>query len=128
MMQAAEYGSLHNPVPDRQTVSALVRRNLVRHGLRQTGAHRRVGPSAVIVNCPIPNRHLQMAFIEGNQEVQTFPTKAAARNNSQLCSRWIHSQSVGSVFLSRPGTRANWRVSTTRTSKPVASNTSCGAI
>src|SRR6516165_4327076 len=80
MMQAAEYGSLHNPVPDRQTVSALVRRNLVRHGLRQTGAHRRVGPSAVIVNCPIPNRHLQMAFIEGNQEVQTFPTKAAAQS------------------------------------------------
>jgi len=37
-----------------------------------------MGPSAVIVDCPIPNRHLQMAFVEGNQEVQTFATKAAA--------------------------------------------------
>jgi hypothetical protein len=38
MMQSAEYGSLHNPVPDRQTVSVLVGGNLLRHGLRQTGA------------------------------------------------------------------------------------------
>jgi hypothetical protein len=38
MMQAAEYGSFHNPVSDRQTVSMLVGRKLVRHGLRQTGA------------------------------------------------------------------------------------------
>jgi hypothetical protein len=38
MMQAAEYGSLHNPVSDRQTVSVLVRRDLVRRALRQTGA------------------------------------------------------------------------------------------
>jgi len=28
MMQAAEYGSLHNPVSDRQTVSVLVGRDL----------------------------------------------------------------------------------------------------
>src|SRR5215472_6043159 len=80
MMQAAEYGFLYNPISDRQTMSVLVGRNLVRHGLRQTGAQRRMGPSAVIVDCPIPNRHLQMAFVEGNQEVQTFATKAAAQS------------------------------------------------
>ena len=34
MMQAAEYGSLHNPVPDRQTVSVLVGGNLLRLGLK----------------------------------------------------------------------------------------------
>jgi hypothetical protein len=38
VMQAAEYGSLHNPVSDRQTVSMFVGRDLVRHGLGQTGA------------------------------------------------------------------------------------------
>ena len=38
------------------------------------------GPSAVIVDCPIPNRHLQMAFVEGDQEVQTLATKAAAQS------------------------------------------------
>src|SRR5215472_17013879 len=37
-------------------------------------------PSAVIVDCPIPNRHLQMAFVEGNQEVQALATKAAAQS------------------------------------------------
>src|SRR5262252_10265682 len=39
-----------------------------------------MGPSAVIVGCPIPNRHLQMAFVEGNQEVQALATKAAAQS------------------------------------------------
>jgi len=38
MMQAAEYGFLYNPISDRQTMSVLVGRDLVRHGLRQTGA------------------------------------------------------------------------------------------
>lgn len=38
MMQAAEYGSLHNPVADRQTVLVLVGGNLLRLGLRQTRA------------------------------------------------------------------------------------------
>ena len=38
MMQAAEDGSLYNPISDWQTVSVLVGGNLVRHGLRQTGA------------------------------------------------------------------------------------------
>ena len=80
MMQAAEYGSLYNPVPDRQNVSVIVGRDLVRHGLRQTGAQRRMGPSAVIVDCPIPNSHLQMALVEGDQEVQTLATKAAAQS------------------------------------------------
>jgi hypothetical protein len=37
MMQAAEYGFLYNPISDRQTVSVLVERELVRIGLRQTG-------------------------------------------------------------------------------------------
>src|SRR6185503_4851951 len=34
----------------------------------------------------------------------------------------------GSVFLSRPGTRASCRVSTSSTAKPCASRISCGAI
>ena len=38
MMQAAEYGSLHHLVSDRQTVSVQVGRKLVRDGLRHTGA------------------------------------------------------------------------------------------
>src|SRR5215472_848579 len=37
-------------------------------------------PPPVIVDCPIPNRHLQMAFVEGNQEVETFTTQAAAQS------------------------------------------------
>jgi hypothetical protein len=62
MMQAAEYGSLLNPVPDRQTVSVLVGGNLLRLGLRQTRAQRRMRPPPVMADCPIPNRHLQLAF------------------------------------------------------------------
>ena len=38
VMQAAQYGSHHHAVPDRQMVSALVGRKRVRHGLRQTRA------------------------------------------------------------------------------------------
>jgi hypothetical protein len=38
MMQAAEYGSPYDPAPNRQTVSVLVGGNLLRDGLRQTGA------------------------------------------------------------------------------------------
>src|SRR5262249_1965202 len=37
-------------------------------------------PPAVIVHGPIPNRHLKMAFVEWNQEVETFATKAAAES------------------------------------------------
>ena len=37
-------------------------------------------PPAVIVDCPIPNRHLQMASVEGDQEVETLPTKAPAQS------------------------------------------------
>src|SRR5215469_13074616 len=37
-------------------------------------------PPPVIVDCPIPNRHLQMAFVEANQEVETFTTQAAAQS------------------------------------------------
>jgi hypothetical protein len=36
MMQAAEYGPLHNPAPDGQCVSVLIAGNLLRHGLKQT--------------------------------------------------------------------------------------------
>jgi hypothetical protein len=43
MMQVAEYGSLYNPISDWQTVSVLVGRNLVRHGLRQTGPNDECG-------------------------------------------------------------------------------------
>jgi hypothetical protein len=38
VMQAAEHGSLRNPVSERQHVSVLVGRDRIRHGLRQTGA------------------------------------------------------------------------------------------
>ena len=34
----------------------------------------------VVVDRPIPNRHLQMAFVEGNQKVQTFATKTPAQS------------------------------------------------
>ena len=37
-------------------------------------------PPAVIVHGPIPNRHVQMALVEWNQEVETFATKAAAES------------------------------------------------
>src|SRR5215831_5188404 len=37
-------------------------------------------PPAVLVHSPIPNSHLKMAFVEWNQEVETFPTKAAAES------------------------------------------------
>ena len=36
-------------------------------------------PPPVIVDRPIPYRHLQMAFVEGNQEVETLATKATAQ-------------------------------------------------
>ena len=36
-------------------------------------------PPPVIVDRPIANGHLQMAFVEGNQEVETLATKAAAQ-------------------------------------------------
>src|SRR5262249_13476399 len=37
-------------------------------------------PPAVIVRGPIPNNHLEMAFIEWNKEVETFATKTAAQS------------------------------------------------
>src|SRR5215831_5661170 len=37
-------------------------------------------PPAVIVHGPIPNRHLKMAFVDWNQEVETFAKKAAAES------------------------------------------------
>src|SRR5215471_21782966 len=39
-----------------------------------------MGSPPVIVDRPIPNRHLQMAFVERKQEVETFATKAAAES------------------------------------------------
>ena len=41
-------------------------------------------PSPVIVDCPIPNRHLQMAFVERNQVVETLPTDAPAQVRQTL--------------------------------------------
>ena len=37
-------------------------------------------PPPVIVDCPISNRHLQMSFVERNQEFQTLATQAAAQS------------------------------------------------
>src|SRR5215467_9984689 len=37
-------------------------------------------PSAVVVPGPLSNNHLQMAFVEGNQEVETLPTQTAAQS------------------------------------------------
>src|SRR5215831_8396318 len=80
MMQAAKYGSLHNPVSERQPVSVLVGRDQIRHGLRRPGPNDECVPPAVIVHGPIPNSHLKMAFVDWNQEVETFATKAAAES------------------------------------------------
>jgi hypothetical protein len=35
---------------------------------------------AVIVHSPVPNSHVKMAFVEWNQEVETFATKAAVES------------------------------------------------
>src|SRR5215813_2910142 len=37
-------------------------------------------PPAVIVHGPIPNSNVKVAFVEWNQEVETFATKAAAQS------------------------------------------------
>src|SRR5215471_18785723 len=37
-------------------------------------------PASVIVDGPIPNSPLQMTFVEWNQEIQTFATKAPAQS------------------------------------------------
>src|SRR5262245_32849183 len=67
-MQAAEHRSLHDSVSERQPVFVLVGRDLLQHGLRQTG------PNAV---CGLPRRYnawstheqfLEMTFVEQNQE------------------------------------------------------------
>lgn len=49
-------------------------------------------------------------------------------NKPQLCIFCSHSQSLGSDFLSRPGTCARCRVSASSTAKPCPSSNSCGAI
>ena len=71
-------------------------------------------------------------FALSRTNVRSMHTDSSGRNEPrskpQLCSRWIHSQSVGSDFLSRPGTCASCRVSTSSTCKPCPSSTSCGAI
>ena len=36
-------------------------------------------PPTVIEPCPLTKNHLQMAFVEGNQEVETLATKATAQ-------------------------------------------------
>src|SRR5215467_9686804 len=47
-----------------------------------------MGSTPVIVDRPIPNRHLQMAFVEWNQEVQTFATKATAESFAYRVRLW----------------------------------------
>src|SRR5258708_18246788 len=37
-------------------------------------------PPSVVVRGPVPNSHLQMPFVEWNQEVETLPAKAAAES------------------------------------------------
>ena len=54
----------------------LVGRHVLRHGLRQTGPNAECGLPPVMVVCPIPNNHLQMALVQWNQEVKTLATKA----------------------------------------------------
>ena len=78
MVHADEYGSLHNSVLDRQTVSVLDGK-WSEEGSGRPGPMPN-GPSAVIVDCPIPNRQLQMVFVEGNQEIQTLARKTAAQS------------------------------------------------
>src|SRR6516162_5850823 len=39
-----------------------------------------MGSPAVLVHSPIPNSHLKMAFVEWNQQVETFAAKAAAES------------------------------------------------
>ena len=76
VMQAAEYGPLYHPVSDRQPVSVRVGRHAVRRGLRQIGSQRRMRPATVIVRGPLPKNSVEMTFVERNQEVETFATKA----------------------------------------------------
>src|SRR6516164_7480211 len=45
-------------------------------------------PSAVIVPGPLSNNHLQMVLVEGNQEVETFATKAAAESLAHRVRLW----------------------------------------
>src|SRR5215475_4927681 len=47
-----------------------------------------MGSPPVIVDRPIPNRHLQMAFVERKQEVETFATKAAAESFAHRVRLW----------------------------------------
>ena len=79
-MQVAEYGSFYHPVSDGQTVSVRVGRHALRRGLRQIGSQRRMWPPAVVRRGPLTNNLLEMTFVERNQEVQTFPTKAPAQS------------------------------------------------
>src|SRR5215467_3747875 len=45
-------------------------------------------PPPVIVHGPTANSHLKMAFIEWNQEVETFATKAAAESLAHRVRLW----------------------------------------
>src|SRR5215510_4696587 len=47
-----------------------------------------MGSPPVIVDRPIPNRHLQMAFVERKQEVETFATKATAESFAHRVRLW----------------------------------------
>ena len=76
----------------------LVGQYALQHG---TQAHPGLMPNVafpVIVDRPIPNRHLQMAFVERKQEVETFTTvyrKSGRKPFSHRCNRSaVHSQSI----------------------------------
>src|SRR5215472_5402173 len=45
-------------------------------------------PPPVIVAGPVPNSYLQMAFVEGKQEVETFATEAAAQSFAYRVRLW----------------------------------------
>jgi len=77
---------------------------------------------------PITRFGHQRSFVP--YQVRSMHTCSAGRkapfNIPTLCNRWIHSQSVGSDFLSRAATPAICLASANSTLKPAASSTSWG--
>src|SRR5215469_9365105 len=74
MMQAAEHGSLHSRYPTGRLCQCWLGGECsdVAQADRGLTPHR-VAP-------PIPDYHLQSAFVEWNQEVEALPTKAPAKS------------------------------------------------
>jgi hypothetical protein len=57
-------------------------------GSGRSGPNAECGLPLVIVGRPNPNRHSQMAFVEWNQQLQTFATKAAAESFAHPVRLW----------------------------------------